>query len=71
MALAQSNFGDLSHTCKQPLSQNSRMSQAVLSWDPLLPLRFELLLGLDDRCGSECTLSCTTLHDTVRQQTTR
>ena len=37
-----------SQTCRQPLSQNSRMSHAVLSFDIELPLRFELLLGLED-----------------------
>ena len=57
------------HTCRQPLSQNSRMSQARLSAGAALPLRLLLRLGLDDAC-CECSadasadfmLSCTTLH---------
>lgn len=56
-------------TCRQPLSQNSRMSQAKLLADAALPLRLLLRLGLDDAC-CECSadasadfmLSCTTLH---------
>ena len=56
-----------SQTCRQPLSQNSRMSHAVLSSERVLPLRLEPLLALGDPCcpASECTLSCTILQDTT------
>jgi hypothetical protein len=56
-------------TCRQPLSQNSRMSQARPSADDALPLRLLLRLGLDEACrecstdaSADFTLSCTTLH---------
>ena len=56
-------------TCRQPLSQNSRMSQARSSADDALQLRLLLRLGLDDACrecstdaSADFTLSCTTLH---------
>lgn len=54
-------------TCRQPLSQNSRMSQATLSLEAALPLRPELVLGFEDACTdcpdgpAECTLSWTIL----------
>lgn len=67
MVRGQREDWKLGQTCRQPLSQNSRISHAVLSSERELPLRFELPLGLGDTCceACECTLSCTTLQDTV------